>query len=488
MPTYPKPRNPTDAHPSRGMSMTETGLDSTDGSTAGRRRTGRRPFNLTRWFSVLSFACIGTVSVVSSILLSRFLTDNLLERDANILKDVVQSIAEVQDTSAYFLGGSSSARDRSLEEFFVHIARLPDVLRTNIYARDQQVIWSSDRALIGKYLGPNHELEEALAGKVAAESGVIGANGDSKPEHLLLRSTEPRFVENYLPVRAAAGGPVIGVVEVYRVPVALFQTVSQGVRLIWAIALGGGLFLFLTLFWIVRRADRVIEEQSQRLLESEMLAVIGEMTGAITHGIRNPLASIRTSAELCQDDASPYVREAAGDITAEVDRLSEWVRQLLTYSEQEPARVEAVYVAPLLQACVAGFEREIQRRGVELNMAIAAALPAVRGERVRLSHAFNSLLSNALEAMPKGGLLEVAAKVSPNARTVQVRIRDNGVGIPSDQLPRVFAPFFTSKRKGLGLGLPLVKRIVTRFGGSVSIASESGRGSEIVVEIPVHSY
>ena len=487
MPTFTKPRGSADAGPSPETPVAGSAPHSPSALTSTRPRAGLRSFNLTRWFSLLSFACIGTVSVVSSVLLSRFLTDNLLEGDANILMDVVQSISEVQDTSAYFLGRSTDARDRSLEEFFVHVARLPDVLRTNIYARDQQVIWSSDRALIGKYLGPNHELEEALAGKVAVESGVIGANGDTKPEHLLLRSAEPRFVENYLPVRAAAGGPVIGVVEVYRVPALLFQTIAHGLELIWAIALGGGLFLYLTLFWIVRRADRVIEEQSERLLESETLAVIGEMTGAITHGIRNPLASIRTSAELCQDDASPYIREAARDITAEVDRLSEWVRQLLTYSEQEPARLEAVYLAPLLKASLAGFEREMQRCGVELNVAIAAALPPVRAERVRLSHAFNSLLSNALEAMPKGGLLEIAAKVSPNARMVQVKIRDNGIGIPRDQLPRVFAPFFTSKRKGLGLGLPLVKRIVTRFGGSVSITSEPGQGSEIVVELPVHS-
>jgi len=485
--TFPKPAGAARAGPSPDTPVAESAPYSPSELTPARPGAGRRSFNLTRWFSLLSFACIGTVSVVSSILLSRFLTDNLLERDANILMDVVQSIAEVQDTSAYFLGRSTDVRDRSLEEFFVHVARLPDVLRTNIYARDQQVIWSSDRALIGKYLGPNPELEEALAGKVAVESGVIGANGDAKPEHLLLRSAEPRFVENYLPVRAAAGGPVIGVVEVYRVPAALFQTITRGLQLIWAIALGGGLFLYLTLFWIVRRADRVIEEQSERLLESETLAVIGEMTAAITHGIRNPLASIRTSAELCQDDASPSVREGARDIMAEVDRLTEWVRQLLTYSAQEPARLEAVYLAPLLKASLAGFDREMQRRGVELNVAVAAALPPVRGERVRLSHALNSLLSNALEAMPEGGLLEVAAKVSPDARTVEVTIRDNGIGIPRDQLPRVFAPFFTSKRKGLGLGLPLVKRIVTRFGGSVSITSESGQGSEIVVVLPVHS-
>ena len=451
-----------------------------------RAGTGRRPFNLTRWFSLLSFACIGAVSVMSSILLSRFLTDNLLERDAHILMNVVQSIAEVQDPSAYFLGRPTELRNRELEEFFVHVARLPDVLRANIYARDQQVIWSSDRALIGKYLGPNPELEKALAGTVAVESGTIGAIGDAKPEHMLLRGAEPRFVENYLPVRAAAGGPVIGVVEVYRVPIALFQTIARGIQLIWAIALGGGLFLYLALFWIVRRADRVIVEQSKRLLESETLAVIGEMAGAITHGIRNPLASIRTSAELCQDDASPYVREAAADIMAEVDRLSEWVRQLLTYSEKEPARLEAVDLVSLLTASLKGFERDMQRSGTELNVNMDATLPQVQAERIRLSHALNSLLSNALEAMPNGGMLEVAANVATNAGMVQLRIRDSGVGIPRDQLPRIFAPFFTSKRKGLGLGLPLVKRIVTRFGGSVSITSEPGQGSEVMVELPVY--
>ena len=451
------------------------------------RGSRQRPFNLTRWFSLLSLVCIGAACVILSSFLSGFLTTSLLERDARVMMEVVQSISEVQDTSEYFLGRNTDLKARSLEEFFAHIGKLPDVLRANIYALDQRVIWSSDASLIGKYLGPNHELDEALEGKVAIESGVIGSREDVKPEHLLLRSQEPRFVENYLPVRAVAGGPVIGVVEVYRVPVALFETIAHGLRLIWGISLGCGLFLYLALFWIVRRADRLIEEQSARLLESEMLAVIGEMTGAITHGIRNPLASIRTSAELCQDDPSPAVREAAGDITAEVDRLSEWVRQLLTYSEQEPARLDPVYLGPLLEASLQGFERERQRCGVALDVAIDATLPAVRAERVRLSHAFNSLFANALEAMPTGGLLEVAARLAPRAHTVRVTIRDTGVGIPRDQLPRVFVPFFTSKRKGLGLGLPLVKRIVTRFGGSVSINSEAGKGAEIVVELPVHS-
>lgn len=474
------------AQPVRGPDS-DSDVAGTPSAAAPEPRIAKaRRFSLTRWFSLLSFLCIAATCVILSAVLSRFLTSSLLDRDARIMAEVVQSIAEVQDAGGYFDSTDAAARERNLQEFFAHIGKLPDVLRTNIYGRDQRVLWSSDKSLIGTYLGPNHELEEALEGQIAVESGEIGSTDDVKPEHLLLRSQEPRFVENYLPVRARPGGPVIGVVEVYRVPVALFQTIGRGLRLIWGIALGCGLFLYLTLFWIVRRADRLIEEQSARLLESETLAVIGEMTGAITHGIRNPLASIRSSAELCQDDPSPGVREAARDITAEVDRLTEWVRQLLTYSEQEPTRLAPVELGPLLESCLQGFERERQRRGVQLDLAIEPGLPAVRAERVRLGHAFNSLLSNALEAMPNGGSLRVAAGPAPKGRAVRVSIRDDGVGIPRDQLPRVFVPFFTSKRKGLGLGLPLVKRIVTRFGGTVAIASEPGQGTVITVELPAH--
>jgi two-component system, NtrC family, sensor histidine kinase HydH len=456
-------------------------------TTAPRRLDpSRHAFSLTRRFSILSFICIGAVSVVSSILLSRFLSHSLLERDAQILMDVVQSIADAEDSSARFLSPDNDKREQSLERFVQQVAKLPDVLRANIYSTDQRMLWSSDPSLIGKVLGPNDELAEALKGEVTIESGVIGPD-DPKPEHVLLHGDEPRFVENYLPVRAGGKGPVLGVVEVYRVPVALFGTIGDGLRWIWAIALGGGLFLYLTLIWIVMSADRLIRAQRDQLLESETLAVIGEMTGAIAHGIRNPLASIRTSAELLQDDPAPAVRESAHDITAQVDRLSEWVRQLLTYSREEPDRLESVPLTPLLETSLAGFEREMQRRGVTLDTALDPALPPVRGERVRLGHAINSLLSNALEAMPEGGRLRVVAAPGPDPKHVQVRIRDNGVGIPDEHLPRVFAPFFTSKRKGLGLGLPLVNRIVTRFGGAVSISSEPGQGTEVTVELPVYA-
>jgi two-component system sensor histidine kinase HydH len=213
--------------------------------------------------------------------------------------------------------------------------------------------------------------------------------------------------------------------------------------------------------------------------------VIGEMTGAIAHGIRNPLASIRSSAELLQEEASAESQRTAQDIMAQVDRLSEWVRQLLTYSDREPARLQSVDLPDVVRRCLEGVVRECERRGVTIDYADQALVPHVRGEPVRLLHVLNSIVANALEAMPDGGALQVRVGNAAGGR-VSLVVRDTGIGVPERDLRRVFAPFFTTKRKGLGLGLPLVKRIVTRFGGTVSIASEAGRGSEVVVELPVH--
>jgi signal transduction histidine kinase len=453
--------------------------------TADAPRNPQSSFRLTAWFGLVSLFCIAGMSVFSSIVLSRFLSDTLLKHDADTMMEVLQGIVEIQKPGTYFPGSANGAADRTLEEFFVHIAKLPDVLRANIYATDQRVLWSSDLALIGRDLGPNRELEEALSGAVTIESGKVDKN-DIKPEHSALKGHVPRYVESYLPVRSPSTGKVVGVVELYRVPNSLFAAIDRGIRLVWISATCAGLLLYLALFGLVRRADRLLEEQRTRLLESETLAVIGEMTGAIAHGIRNPLASIRSSAELLQEEASAESQRTAQDIMAQVDRLSEWVRQLLTYSDREPARLQSVDLPDVVRRCLEGVVRECERRGVTIDYADQALVPHVRGEPVRLLHVLNSIVANALEAMPDGGALQVRVGNAAGGR-VSLVVRDTGIGVTGTDLPRVFAPFFTTKRKGLGLGLPLVKRIVTRFGGSVAFTSAPGQGSAVEIELLAYS-
>jgi signal transduction histidine kinase len=275
---------------------------------------------------------------------------------------------------------------------------------------------------------------------------------------------------------------VIGVVEVYRIPDALYHAIDAGTRLIWMIAIGAGAFLYLTLFWIVRRADQVIRSQQERLIESETMGALGEMASAVAHGIRNPLASIRSSAELWQEDAGDIGVESATDIISEVHRIELWIRELLTYSQPCDYKAEAVDSRPLIEQCIAGFARETKRRQVTIESTLPNEFPKVQANASLLMQVLNNLISNALEAMPaEGGKIVIAGSTSAANKHVDIRISDTGSGIAPVDMGKIYQPFFTTKAKGLGVGLTLVRRIVKRFGGSIQIASTPGKGTVITL-------
>src|SRR5215510_7373571 len=204
------------------------------------------PFNLSRWFAAAGLVSIASISVVSGWLLSGFLTDRMLAQEARLTQEVVDSIVRVERAAEYFTG-ERPTDDVEFNEFVAHVSELPDVLRANLHSRERRVIWSSDPALIGRQFADNDELEDALAGKLVAHGGERG-----KLEHQDLDPHYRYFFEIYTPVRDASG-QVVGVVELYKTPQALFETIAAGKRAIWLGAALGGLFLYLTLFWLVQR-------------------------------------------------------------------------------------------------------------------------------------------------------------------------------------------------------------------------------------------
>jgi signal transduction histidine kinase len=445
--------------------------------------SGKR-FDLMRRFLLASLLCVATTSVVTGAVLSWFLTERMLERDAEVTQDFVQSIVHIELAKGYSLDTPSAGGE--LLEFFRHMASMPDVVRANVYARDKTLVWSSDAHLAtGRRYGDNPELDEALEGHLETETGIVGAEDHEKDEHRALGRERMRFVETYVPLRDGGSGAVIGVVEVYRVPNALSRTIDAAIRLTWLIAIGGGLFLYATLFWIVRRADQVIRAQQERLVESETMGALGEMASAVAHGVRNPLSSIRSSAELWQETPGAPGVESAGDIISEVHRIEHWIRELLTFSQPHDERAEAVDARALVEQCVAGFAREARRRHVQLDAALPAALPPIRANAALFTQALNNVVANALEAMPpQGGSVKIEALCDPNPKRVAIRVADTGVGIAPGDMDRICQPFFTTKAQGLGVGLTLVRRIVRRFGGDMAIESSAGRGTVITLTLP----
>ena len=442
-----------------------------------------RPFHLIRWFSILSLISISLISVVSAAVFSRVMTSNLLLRDATIAMQFINSIVRVENGIDYFKGINLSEQTGDLEEFFAHVADMPDILRANVYAMDGTVIWSSNEELTGKRFDDNPDLEIAFSGRLHPE--IEDLEEESKEEHGELVRIEQRVIENYLPVWDYGNETVVGVIEVYRSPHALFRAIEQGRYLVWTGAIISGLFLYLALFGIVWRANAVIRTQQSKLIEAETMAVIGEMASAVAHGLRNPLASIRSSAELIlEDDIDGNQREALQDIVSQSDRLEVWIRSFLTGSHLSSDELEKLQVNDVISDCVNAFVQQLKDKKVEFIFRTDDDLPPVKANFAALRQVINSIISNGIEAMPDGGELQVESRLGPNRRFVVISFRDSGRGIPKAQLEKIFQPFMTTKKSGMGVGLPLAKRIIERMGGVLELTSQEGKGATVTMQIP----
>ncbi len=443
-------------------------------------------FNLTRQFALLSFTCILLISLVSGFLLSRFLTDKLLHREAVLTQDFIENFVESESTWRYFGAQPNGLSSPSLEYFFKHVARLPDVVRANVYGADHTVLWSSDAALIGARFHDNQELDVSLRGELTFESGILGDS--AKAEH---RDFDPdqiglRFVETYIPVWNGDRTRVVGSVELYKLPLALHQAIVEGRRLVWLSALGGGVLLFLVLFQIVRRASGIMNEQHQRLVESERLTMVGETASAVAHAMRNPLASIRACAELTLTDDLEGARESANDIISEADRLDRWARELLEFSRVDGGETERVEVNGLVESVLANHQSFLQRANVALHFKQAPTALVVCASPAPLSQVVGNLVMNAIEAMADGGKLSVTTVLDPATETsVLIRVTDTGPGLSSAMNGRLFRPFATTKPKGTGLGLALSQRLLQRYGGTLTLDSRPGRGVTATVRLPL---
>jgi signal transduction histidine kinase len=159
------------------------------------------------------------------------------------------------------------------------------------------------------------------------------------------------------------------------------------------------------------------------------------------------------------------------------------VRRLLSYSQPLGDKAEPVQVGALVQASLAGFERELDRRHIRTTVEIDVPLPPVRADALMLEHVFNSLIANAMEAVQRDGRIGVAVQ-RDGERGLRVSVTDTGPGMTPKEMQGAFKPFHTSKPKGIGIGLPLARRIVQRFGGSIALASAPGAGTTVDVLLP----
>lgn len=215
------------------------------------------------------------------------------------------------------------------------------------------------------------------------------------------------------------------------------------------------------------RSERDLLEAE--LHRAERMGAIGELTAGLAHEVRNPLGSIRGTAEILKDALPPSDRhrEFLDILVREVNRLDRAVGDVLRFARQSPLRESAFDLVGSLERVLALVSGEARRSRVTLDLKVPPSVP-FRGDDEKLTQVFLNLALNAVQAMtPGGGRLEVSVRQRDEA--VEIDFADTGPGVPGEHLSRLFTPFFTTREGGTGLGLSLSRRIVEAHGGTIAI-------------------
>jgi signal transduction histidine kinase len=235
------------------------------------------------------------------------------------------------------------------------------------------------------------------------------------------------------------------------------------------------------------RVNQELREAQSRLIEAERFAAIGELSALVAHGIRNPLAGIKAAAQYADLDlpTDHPLRENIVDIITEVDRLEGRIKALLDFARPFEPHPAPCQVGQIIGDALASLRTQIAAQGIVVTTDIDPALPQAQLDYAQIEQVLLALMSNAIEAMPRGGRLAVTARRDEGGRQLRIVVADTGPGIPPDQLPKLFDLFVTGKPSGTGLGLAFAKKIVELHGGKIAAESELALGSRFIIELPL---
>ncbi len=239
-----------------------------------------------------------------------------------------------------------------------------------------------------------------------------------------------------------------------------------------------------------------LKRAHDHVLHVEKMASIGKMAAVVAHEVNNPLSGILTYAKLLKkwlakiemDPARQQeMRECLDLIESESKRCGELVKNLLTFSRAAPMNLEWVDLNEVMERALRLVQHKAELSNIQVQLEFDDNLPPVHCDPAQIEQVALALSMNALDAMPRGGNLWLRTRALPQSQQVELQVRDDGMGIAPDLLPRLFEPFTTTKEtgKGVGLGLAISKSIVERHKGQIEVDSQPGRGTTFYIFLPL---
>lgn len=230
-----------------------------------------------------------------------------------------------------------------------------------------------------------------------------------------------------------------------------------------------------------------LKNTQQELIQIEKLAVLGKFSSGIAHEIRNPLANICVSAQFCLSKykLDEEIKKHLKIMLRNSEHANKIIKDLIDLAKPSKVSLEPGDIGDLINNVCDLIKTRCEKQHILIYKKISRRLPNILMDKERMEKALLNFILNAVEAMPKSGKLAVNAYPYFEKGQVIISILDTGKGIPQEDLDKIFHPFFTTKRTGIGLGLCLADQVISSHKGRLYINSTTGKGTEITIKLPI---
>jgi len=466
-------------------------------------RTKGRQFGLVKFFAYTSFIVLIIFSFPLSVVISQNAKDMLtrsyenyaLLLGENLNHQVFQNF--VIPVARRF--GEIRLREKQQYEWMDRIVRNTihsfNIDIVNIYDIGKGIIaYSTDPRLLGKKVPESLGYKKAVQGMNS--SGLVSEGDDLWGLGIEIVGGEKKL-RTYIPSRGmnpytGDKGYILGVFELIQDLSQEYHSIVKLQYLIFGLSILIMGLIFVALLLIVHKAERIIEERAKeqselesQLNQSERLAALGQMCAGVSHEIRNPLGIIRSTAELLGGMSGSQEKQTmlSNMIIEESSRLNDIVTEFLDFSRPLEPDLQDCYLDELIIKNLNFLAPEFAKENISVHHNLDNRSFKLRADPQLLYRAFMNVFMNGIQSMKNGGNMTIG--VTEEKDHCVVKIEDTGDGIVENNLSKIFDPFFSTKDKGSGLGLPIVRNIIEGHSGSIQIESAKGSGTKVTIILPV---
>lgn len=459
-----------------------------------------KPFQLVKYFTFSSLSLIFCGTIVLSMLTTHWIRSLQYKKSEEYALLLIENLNHQVFLQFILPVGLKYGKIelRNQEQF----DRMDSVVRStlhsfkvemvNVYAAERDIIaYSFARELVGReHLGGSAH-QKAMQGKASsklAQTGNLWQLFFGMPKTIKIVTFAPLKADKPLSPTSLP----LGVVEIIQDLSDDYKSIFR-FQLLTIVTVGGVMsILFVMLTYVVKRGEGIIQKKAheqlqlkEQLSRAKHLSSLGEMIAGVSHEIRNPLGIISSSAALLQKKiaADDAMRGIPSIIIEESTRLNDIITDFLNYAKPKDPQLHVCRIEDIIDKCIRFLSTQTEKNGFEVRPHLEKSLPFFLADADMVYQAFLNLMINAMQAMPDGGAIDIWAKCAH--KSLWISFEDQGTGISEEISEKIWDPFFTTKDKGTGLGLGIVRKIIEAHNGQIRIDNRPEGGTRVSIRFPV---